>query len=154
MNILYIAHLNTNIAAGPNWSVPARVVAQSKYDNVMLLNTTNVMMEHWKEVDGFHNIIEFGELHLRNLPEPFSRPDICVFEGSNFLEQVKFATGAKITSEITLGNNISIGANSVVNKSVVNKSYMGDSALIAGAPAKYIKDKEPWYEGKYLWRIE
>lgn len=97
MNILYIAHLNTNIAAGPNWSVPARVVAQSKYDNVMLLNTTNVMMEHWKEVDGFHNIIEFGELHLRNLPEPFSRPDICVFEGFNFLEQVKFAKELKQT---------------------------------------------------------
>ena len=59
------------------------------------------------------------------------------------------STGAKITSEITLGNNISIGANSVVNK-----SYTDDNALIAGTPAQYIKDKDPWYEGKYLWRKE
>ena len=59
------------------------------------------------------------------------------------------STGAIITSEITLGNYISIGANSVVNK-----SYTGNNALIAGAPAKYIKDKEPWYDGKYLWRME
>lgn len=97
MNILYIAHLSTNIAAGPNWSVPARVVAQSKYDNVMLLNTTNVTMEHWKQVEAFHNVEEFGELNLQNLPIPFSSPDIVVFEGFNFLEQVKFAKELKQT---------------------------------------------------------
>lgn len=91
MNILYISHFTTNIAAGPNWSVPARVEAQSKYDNVMLLNTTNAMMEHWKAVEAFHNLNEFGELHLQNLPKPFSRPDIVVFEGFNFLEHAKFA---------------------------------------------------------------
>lgn len=95
MIILYVAHLNTHIAAGPNWSVPARVVAQSKYDNVLLLNTTNVMMEHWKEVKAFHNLSEFVELHLQNLPEPFTRPDIVVFEGFNFMEQVKFAKELK-----------------------------------------------------------
>ncbi len=59
------------------------------------------------------------------------------------------ATGAKITSEIILGNNISVGANSVVNK-----SFTGNNALIAGAPAKYIKGKEPWCSGKYLHRKE
>ena len=86
MNILYVAHLNTHIAAGPNWSVPARVVAQSKYDNVLLLNTTNVMMGHWKGVEAFHNLSEYGELHLQNLPRPFIRPDMVVFEGFNFME--------------------------------------------------------------------
>ena len=95
MNILYVAHLNTHIAAGPNWSVPARVVAQSKYDNVLLLNTTNVMMEHWKDVKVFHNQSEFGELHLQNLPEPFNHPDMVVFEGLNFMEQVRFAKELK-----------------------------------------------------------
>lgn len=91
MNILYVAHLNTNIAAGPNWSVPARVEAQSKIDNVLLINTTNLMMEHWKTVKAFHNIEEYGELHLDQLPAPFKKPDIVVFEGFNFMEQVKFA---------------------------------------------------------------
>ena len=95
MNILYVAHFSTNIAAGPNWSVPARVEAQSKYDNVLLLNTTNVMMDHWKKVAAFHNLDEYGDLHLNNLPDPFSRPDIVVFEGFNFIEHVKFARELK-----------------------------------------------------------
>lgn len=91
MNILYISHLTTNIAAGPNWSVPARVEAQSIYDNVFLLNTTNVMMDHWQSVKAFHNLDEYGKLHLDNLPAPFSNPDIVVFEGFNFIEQIMFA---------------------------------------------------------------
>ncbi len=48
--------------------------------------------------------------------------------------------GAIITSPIVLGNNISIGANSVVNK-----SFEEDNIMIAGAPAKKIKPSESWY---------
>jgi len=48
--------------------------------------------------------------------------------------------GAVITSPITLGNNVSIGANSVVNK-----SFFEDNIMIAGAPAKIIKPSQPWY---------
>lgn len=74
----------------------------------------------------------------------------CISDNKKVIgDGLYLSTGAKITSEITLGNNISIGANSVVNK-----SYSGDNALVAGAPAKYIKEKEPWYCGKYLWRME
>ena len=48
--------------------------------------------------------------------------------------------GSIITSPIELGNNVSIGANSVVNK-----SFEEDNIMIAGAPAKVIKSSEPWY---------
>lgn len=48
--------------------------------------------------------------------------------------------GSVITSPIQLGNNVSIGANSVVNK-----SFNEDNIMIAGAPAKKIKSSEPWY---------
>lgn len=50
------------------------------------------------------------------------------------------STGAKMTSSITLGNNISVGANSLVNKSLLK-----DNVMIAGAPAKEIKVAEAWY---------
>ena len=50
------------------------------------------------------------------------------------------STGAKITSKITLGDNISVGANSVVNKSFIDGNIM-----IAGAPAKIIKPMDAWY---------
>ena len=49
------------------------------------------------------------------------------------------STGVKITSRITIGDNVSIGANSVVNKS------FDSNMMIAGAPAKQIKYAEAWY---------
>lgn len=74
----------------------------------------------------------------------------CITDNKKIIGDCLYlATGAKITSEITLGNNISVGANSVVNN-----SYPGSNALIAGTPASYIKDKEPWFEGKYLLRYQ
>ena len=62
------------------------------------------------------------------------------------------AKGAIITSKLSLGNNISVGANSVVNK-----SFLQNNIMIAGAPVKYIKDTEPWYvrDGeKFLNRVQ
>ena len=44
--------------------------------------------------------------------------------------------GAKIFGNIIIGNNVSIGANAVVNKS------FPDNVIIAGVPAKIIKYKE------------
>lgn len=61
------------------------------------------------------------------------------------------STGAKITSKLTLGDNISVGANSVVNKSFTESNIM-----IAGAPAKYIKNTDAWYKrdgSKYTDRV-
>lgn len=43
--------------------------------------------------------------------------------------------GAKLFGSINIGNNVSIGANSVVNKS------FGDNVTIVGVPAKVIKNK-------------
>ena len=68
----------------------------------------------------------------------------CISDNKKIIgDGLYLATGAKITSEVTLGDNITVGANSVVNK-----TYIGNNALIAGAPAKYIKDKDPWCGGK------
>lgn len=87
MKILYISHLSENIAAGLNWSVPASVDVQSKIDDVLWINTTNVMMPHWKRVSSFHNLDEYGEeLHLDTIPKRFRKPDVVVFEGLYFKE--------------------------------------------------------------------
>ena len=50
------------------------------------------------------------------------------------------STGAKITSKIEIGDNVSVGANSVVNK-----SFTEGNIMIAGAPAIRIKPMEAWY---------
>ena len=77
----------------------------------------------------------------------------CISDnGKTIGDALYLATGAKITSQCILGNNILVGANSVVNKSFEN-----DNIMIAGAPAKVIKDASPWYfpEGSiYASRVE
>lgn len=96
MNILYISHLSTNIAAGLNWSVPASVKAQSIIDNVLWINMTDKLMSHWTDVSSYHNIKEFGgKLKLESLPIPFDRPDIVVFEGFYYFDDIKFANELK-----------------------------------------------------------
>ena len=51
-------------------------------------------------------------------------------------DNVYIGPGAKIFGDITIGNNVSIGANAVVNRS------FPDNVIIAGVPAKVIKNKE------------
>lgn len=89
MNILVLSHLTSNVASGPNWSVPASVNALSEFDNVLWVNMTDELLPHWKDVKAYHNISEYGS--LAKLPEPFGTPDLVVFEGFYFIDDVFFA---------------------------------------------------------------
>lgn len=48
-------------------------------------------------------------------------------------DNVYIATGAKIIGPVTIGNNVTIGANAVVLKDIP------DNAIVAGVPAKIIR---------------
>lgn len=61
--------------------------------------------------------------------------------GKRIGDALYLSVGAKMTSKVTIGDNVSVGANSVVNK-----SFEEGNMMIAGAPAKYIKAEKPWYE--------
>lgn len=64
----------------------------------------------------------------------------CISNNGKIIgDAIYLATGAKITSKVTIGDNVSVGANSVVNKS------FGSNIMIAGVPAKEIKDAPAWY---------
>ena len=92
MNILFISHLCSGVSAGPNWSVPARVKAQTRYDNVMWVNITNNSLPHFFETKVYHNLSEFGtKLKLIVFPSPFNHPDMVVFEGFYALKEPLFA---------------------------------------------------------------
>ena len=65
----------------------------------------------------------------------------CITDnGKTIGDALYLSTGAKITSKVTLGDNISVGANSLVNKSLVDSNVM-----IAGAPSRVIKSMAAWY---------
>lgn len=81
MNILFVSHLSGKLSAGPCWSVPARVKAQSVVDNVFWLNWGRAEVEHWVQTGVFHKSVEFGSCRVCDLPVPFNKPDYVVFEG-------------------------------------------------------------------------
>lgn len=88
MNILYFSHLNNLISEGPNYSVPAQISAQSKYDNVFWLNLTDACQKSWVETGLFHSIKEYPNKDISLLPEPFNKPDLVVFESFYYLDDV------------------------------------------------------------------
>ena len=63
------------------------------------------------------------------------------------------ATGAKMTSKVVLGDNVTVAANSVVTK-----SFPEGNVLLTGAPASIRKPEVAWYliqqEGDYQKRVE
>jgi serine O-acetyltransferase len=73
------------------------------------------------------------------------RMEVCVNIGASggkpeapqIGDNVYIAPGVKIYGDITIGNNIAIGANSSVNK-----SFTENGILLAGSPAKKIKEMD------------
>lgn len=91
MRIVYISHLSKSASTGPTYSVPARIAAQKKVDEVCWINLTGVVRDGWKETGYFHDVSEIGELDLKNINECFYSPDLFVFEGFYNLKEVKLA---------------------------------------------------------------
>lgn len=60
--------------------------------------------------------------------------------GKTIGDGLYLSTGAKITAKINLGNNISIGANTVVTK-----SFEKDNLLLVGVPASEKGSSYAWY---------
>ncbi len=67
----------------------------------------------------------------------------CIAGGQKCIgDGLYLSTGAIIAGKgINIGTNTSIAANSLVNKSIEK-----NNVLVAGSPAKIIKDSAPWYE--------
>lgn len=88
MNILYFSHLSNIISEGPNYSVPAQILAQSKYDNVLWINLTDACQKSWVETGLYHSIKEYPHKNISLLPEPFNKPDLVIFESFYYLDDV------------------------------------------------------------------
>ena len=58
MNILYISFLNGDSWAGPTYSVPKQIAAQSKIDNVFWYNIRDTKIKEWKELPYYHDLTD------------------------------------------------------------------------------------------------
>lgn len=79
MKLLYISNLTGNLYAGPNHSVPAQIAAQSNYDDVFWLNLNDNEITNDK-AGLLHKISDVKGIIPDDLPHPFNKPDLVVFE--------------------------------------------------------------------------
>ena len=79
--------------------------------------------------------------------------NVCISGNGKIIgDALYMATGAKITSKVILGDNVTVGANAVVNK-----SYGGGNVLLVGVPAQPKAEASPWYikaGGVYKERVD
>ena len=93
MKIVFVSKLMATSAAGPNWSVPARIKAQADIDEVFWVNLDESIMPHWLETGLYHSLNDLGgKLSLDSLPKPFSSPDVVIFEVPFFPQYLRFAS--------------------------------------------------------------
>ncbi len=79
MKLLYISNLTGNLYAGPNHSVPAQIAAQSKYDEVLWINLNDNEITNDK-AKLLHKASDVKGIIPDDLPEPFNKPDLVIFE--------------------------------------------------------------------------
>lgn len=91
MKLLFISELESKVSSGMSWSVPARIAAQAKIDDVLWVNLSENSMPHWEATSLYHTIGEYGSCKIEVLPEGFNKPDLVVFEGVYYIKYVKLA---------------------------------------------------------------
>lgn len=98
LNILYISFLNGDSWAGPTYSVPKQIEAQSEIDNVFWYNVRENIVECWKNTPYYHDLSDYPTQRILNLPAPFNKPDIII------VEQFYGYAGEKILTSIKQTN--------------------------------------------------
>lgn len=82
MNILYISCLYGEQWAGPTKSVPNQITAQKKNDDVLWFNVNGT--GNWSENINYFNSKDVPRLNINNIPKPFNKPDLVIFQGVYF----------------------------------------------------------------------
>lgn len=91
LNILYITMLIGKKSAGVSYSIPAQIKSQSKLDNVFWYNINQTSKELIETENIVRNLDDYPSMKIADLPAPFNKPDIVVFEGLYFFPYIKIA---------------------------------------------------------------
>ena len=161
MNILYVSHIPARVTSGPSWSVPASVDAQSNVDNVLWVNTKEDTLPHWEKVNCFHKLSEYGSLSLKNMPHPFDKPDVVVFEGLyDSFKEISFSCAlrkAKIPYIIVPRGSLTYNAmhnGSKIKKEIAHKlfydNYISKALAIQFLTNREYEDSKYRFDGKHF----
>lgn len=80
MNILYISYLDGSRYAGPTYSVPMQIEAQSKCDNVFWYNLRKDGLKDWDKLPYYFSLRDYPTGMISRLPRPFNKPDVVIIE--------------------------------------------------------------------------
>ena len=99
---------------------------------------------HWDSLGYGVNIPHYGTIVVGRTSSLGNfaclQTSVCVTgTGHEIGDAPYLSTGVKIISKVKVGDNVSFGANAVVNRD------MPDNCLAAGVPAQVVKPSQPWY---------
>lgn len=85
MNILYISCVDGGPWAGPTYSVPNQVKAQTCLDNVLWYNFYDGshpewISAEWEKLPYYCDLRNYPNARIADLPKPFNHPDLVIVE--------------------------------------------------------------------------
>ncbi len=86
MNILFVTKNDGHPWAGPSYSVPRQIKAQTSVDNVFWYNLYGKKepeyepLRQWRNEKYYHDLIDYPTGRIADLPAPFNKADIIIVE--------------------------------------------------------------------------
>lgn len=93
--ILHISSISNNKCNGVCTAVPQHIIAQSKYANV---GSINVKKEHIDSFDDNMQLKYNNRFNIKDVKEPFNKPDLVVFHECYQFEYIKISKNLKKNS--------------------------------------------------------
>ena len=93
MIILHIANINDKKSKGPNINVPKNIIYGNKFANVGLYNLVDSKLAIEIPSEKNFNINQFKSID--ELPSPFNKPDIVIFQGVYYIKHCLIARDLK-----------------------------------------------------------
>lgn len=91
MNILYITAMKGYKFSGLTTAVPKHIESQSLFDNVFWYNVIELAVPIDNCMVPCHTILEYPNLDINELPYPFNKPDIVIFEDFYYRQFLELA---------------------------------------------------------------
>jgi len=82
MVIIHIAKLQNRIYSGVDQVVPMQVITQQDLADVCLYNLCDI------DINGVHNLFKYSQISIRELPNPFDRPDLVIIHEDYNIENL------------------------------------------------------------------
>ncbi|MDC7723219.1 glycosyltransferase family 4 protein [Priestia megaterium] len=146
MDIVYISMLTGKKSAGLSYSIPAQVKSQEKFDNVFWYNINNISKNQLINGENCNNKGDFPALKIGQLPSPFNKPDLVIFEGVYIFDYINISKECKrrgipyiVIPRSSLTKN---AQKKKVLKKIIGNTFFFKSFINGAIAIQYLTSKE------------